>query len=115
MRVLTVFPVCCILMKVICKVTIRYGVSCSNVTFLCYLNLCVQVTTRAGIRATEITGARAMETKATATVVIVDTITMTTPLVTMDTVLDMITVSKDECAFCRSVHFRCQFSCYFLL
>lgn len=44
-----------------------------------------------------ITGARAMETKATATAAIVDTTTTTTPLVTMDTVLDMITVSKDEC------------------
>lgn len=41
-----------------------------------------------------------METRAMATVVIVDTITTTTPLVTMDTVLDMITVSKDECVFC---------------
>lgn len=40
----------------------------------------------------EITGTRAM-----ATVVIVDTITTTTPLVTMATVPDMITVSTDEC------------------
>lgn len=32
-----------------------------------------------------------------ATVVIVDTITTTTPLVTMATVPDMITVSTDEC------------------
>lgn len=39
----------------------------------------------------EITGTRAM-----ATVVIVDTITTTTPLVTMATVPDMITVSTDE-------------------
>lgn len=54
----------------------------------------------------ETTGARAMETKAMATVVIVDTITTTTPLVTMDTVLDMITVSKDEYVFHRqSVEF----------
>lgn len=40
----------------------------------------------------EITGTRAM-----ATVVIVDTITTTTPLVTMAMVPDMITVSIDEC------------------
>lgn len=61
----------------------------------------LQVTTRDGIRAMETIGARAMETKAMATV---DTITTTTPLVTTDTVLDMITVSIAERVFCGSVH-----------
>lgn len=48
----------------------------------------------------EITGTRAMATE-----VIVDTITTTTPLVTMATVPDMITVSTDECVFsCKNLH-----------
>lgn len=87
---LEVFPPSCVLMRLICTVTIRYSATCSNTVpfFLCNPN---QVTTKAGIKAMGITG-----TKAMATVVMVDTITTTTPLVTMDTVKDMITVSTNE-------------------
>lgn len=92
----TQFPICCTLIKLVCKVAVRQSYPLPKP--------CVQVTTRAGIRATETTGARATETRATA--VIVDTTTMTTPLVTMDMGLDMITVSQDECVCCRSVLLR---------
>lgn len=51
-----------------------------------------QVRTRAGIRAMVTTGTRVMVTKAMAMVDTAATATMTTLLVTMDMVLDMITV-----------------------
>lgn len=87
---LEVLPLCCVLMRLICTVTIRYSATCPNTVpfFLWNLN---QVTAKAGIKAMGITGTTAM-----ATVVMVDTITTTTPLDTMDTVKDMIIVSTND-------------------